>query len=994
MAILAAGFVAPARAQVAAQFSYGGPIPLGGGFSDPYGVAVDSGGNVFVADHNNGVLEIPASCIDGANNAGCTKTLGKVGSNVISTAYSVAVDGSGNVYATDSGHNLWQILGSCLLNTATDPSTCGATPVGLPSGPNKASVVAVDGSGVVYIVDNNGSVWKLQSGSATQLGSGFSNSSGITVDRSGNVYIANQSYTDPNVYRLQGGCGVSSPGSATCPATQLGNGFTYPRGVAVDSSGNVFVGDNGSASNNALKEIPASCISTATPSTCTPVTLAGPSSGNFYGVAVDGSGNVYVADNTHYTVTKYLRPAVDFGLVAVGSPSASMQLTFSITTGGTLGAPQALTMGAPNLDFAVDSATAPTCTGSVTAGQNCTVNVIFTPKYAGLRMGAVVLYDDSATPQVVATALVHGIGTGPQVAFNAPMPATLPTLGSFTLPQSIAVDGAGNVYVTEAGGVNTVKKIAAGCMGSSCPSTTLSTSGDFNSPVGVAVDGAGNVYVADYGNNAVKEIAAGCTGSCPSITLSTSGDFNRPMGVAVDGAGNVYVADMRNSAVKEIAAGCTGSCPSTTLSTSGDFTNPDGVAVDGAGNVYIADGSPGVVKKIAAGCTGSCPSITLSTSGDFISPVGVAVDGAGNVYVAALGNGAVKEIAAGCTGSCSSTTLSTSGDFANLVDVAVDGAGNVYVADSYLGAVKELPRATPPTLTFDTTGGASTNGPVVLQNIGADPLGNDPLTFAAPGSGTNPLLSAGFTLDTSLSTACPVVSAGGTPGTLASGASCTIQVDYGGTGVFSGLAVPMDDSLNAAAPNYATQPIPLMVGTGSWLTIAPATMPETTYGQSFSAAMTAVLPDGTTDPNNYVCSNGGSMAFPAGYSVGMLSCTIGFSGNAGSAISAGSWPVVVSVYDAASPMNAGTQFYMLKVNPAPLTVTLHTGNKTYDSSADATALSTCSLGGVVSGDDIVCTVTSASFDDASVGGGKTVTAEVSIAVGPSGNGNLGNYSLA
>jgi hypothetical protein len=134
---------------------------------------------------------------------------------------------------------------------------------------------------------------------------------------------------------------------------------------------------------------------------------------------------------------------VSFGSQAVGSAQAQTAVTFNVTTGGTLDAtPLVLTTGAPNLDYTLG--TGSTCTGSVLAGT-CTVNVVFTPKAPGQRLGAVVLTSGGAT---VATALLSGTGTGAAVVF--PGNAATTTLGSgFSLPAGVAVDGAGNVYVAD-----------------------------------------------------------------------------------------------------------------------------------------------------------------------------------------------------------------------------------------------------------------------------------------------------------------------------------------------------------------------------------------------------------------------------------------------------------------------------------------------------------------------------------------------------------------
>jgi hypothetical protein len=104
---------------------------------------------------------------------------------------------------------------------------------------------------------------------------------------------------------------------------------------------------------------------------------------------------------------------VSFGSQTVGSAQAQTTVTFSVTTGGALDTtPLVLTTGAPNLDYTLG--TGSTCTGTVSTGT-CTVNVVFTPKAPGQRLGAVVLTSGGAT---VATALLHGTGTGAAVVFE------------------------------------------------------------------------------------------------------------------------------------------------------------------------------------------------------------------------------------------------------------------------------------------------------------------------------------------------------------------------------------------------------------------------------------------------------------------------------------------------------------------------------------------------------------------------------------------------
>jgi kumamolisin len=179
------------------------------------------------------------------------------------------------------------------------------------------------------------------------------------------------------------------------------------------------------------------------------------------------------------------------------------------------------------------------------------------------------------------------------LAVNGSIPAspTIETLGSgFNHPFGVAVDGNGNVFVADRYN-SEVKEILA-VNGSIPASPTINTLGSgFNQPDGVAVDGNGNVYVADTLNNAVKELLAVDGSVPPTPTIETLGSgFIYPFGVAVDGNGNVYVADYDNNAVKEILA-VNGSIPaSPTINTlGGSFVNPTGVAVVGTGNVYVAE---------------------------------------------------------------------------------------------------------------------------------------------------------------------------------------------------------------------------------------------------------------------------------------------------------------------------------------------------------------------------------------------------------------------
>jgi sugar lactone lactonase YvrE len=566
----------------------------------------------------------------------------------------------------------------------------------------------------------------------------------------------------------------------------LGGGFFYPVGVAVDSSGFVYVIDHTPTTSSLVKEM----VNTCTSSSCVG-TLGGGFAG-LQGVAVDGSGNVYVSvsNSNNNEVIEVVRHGVSFPSTNVGS-STTATVTFTIWSGGAIGTPAVVTQGSSGRDF-TDTGTG-TCTttngagNSYSADATCTVDVTFAPKFAGTRYGAVELTDTSGA--VIATAYVYGTGKGPQVVFNAPLtPATLG--GGFNSPSGTAMDGSGNVYVADAFN-HAVKEIPAGCALSGC---VITVGGGFGQPQGVAVDGSGNIFVADPGNNAVYEMASTCRSS--GCVSSLGGGFYNPSGVAVDSNRNVYVADSSNRVVKVMSSLCTS--PGCVSMLGGGFSQFYGVAVDGSGNVYVADTNYNAVRKMANTCTSSSCVTTLG--GGFNTPQGIAVDGNGNVYVADAGNNAVKVMANTCTStlyassSCTVTTLGSG--YSYPAGVAVDGSGNVYVANTGNNAVKELNRAAP-ALNFATTavGAASSDSPktLVLQNIG-----NSALTFLAPASGGNPSISTGFSIGNA--STCPQLTPSSSAGTLASGASCTDVISFTpvAKGNDSGSVEITDNTLNVS----------------------------------------------------------------------------------------------------------------------------------------------------------------------------------------------------
>ena len=797
--VLGIAFGSVASAQTA-HFSYA-QVTVGSGVNQPAGVAVDGSGNVFVADQGaNAVYEIVA--VDGVvSNTSTVKTVG----GGFSSPTGVAVDGNGNVFVADYSNSAVKeivAVGGVVSSTST-VNTLG-------SGFRFPTGVAVDGSGNVFIADSGNNAVKeiLAAGgyiAVNTLGSGFSQPQGVAVDASGDVFVAD---TNNNAVEE-----IEAAGNYTTVNT-LGSGFGYPSGVAVDGSGNVFVVDHG---NSALKEILAA-------GGYTTVNTLGSGFSASEGIAVDGSGNVFLADVGIGLVVKLETGAVDFGSVAIGQKSAAISLTFTFDSSGSIELPSVLTQGAARLDFA-DAGTGSCNTDGTAhtynAGDTCTVDVTFAPKFAGPRYGAVVLSDVAGN--VIATGNVHGSGTGPQVSF---LPGSQLTVsGSFVGPDGVAVDGSGNVFVADSNAV--IEVLAAG----GYVTVKALGSGHFTiGAAGVAVDGSGNVFVADPNNNAVKEILA--AGGYVTVKALGSG-FNQPMGVAVDGNGNVFVADFGNNAVKEILA--VGGYTTVNPLGSG-FSQPVGVAVDGNGNVFVADFGNNAVKEILA--AGGYTTVNPLGSG-FSQPMGVAVDGNGNVFVADHGNGRVKEILA-ASGYTTVNTLvveTWGGGFYQPMGVAVDGSGNVFVTysiyyTSYGYGVMKLDYADAPSLSFASTdvGLSSFDSPhtVTVQNIG-----NAPLTFTGLSYPTDFPESGADDCSTS------------TP--LAAGASCPLTISFTPTtaAYLSETVALTDNNLNTASTQNIT-----VSGTGephqTTPTIVWSPPPTINFGSNLSALLNATAQDPNT----------------------------------------------------------------------------------------------------------------------------------------------------
>jgi sugar lactone lactonase YvrE len=618
-------------------------------FFSPTGVAVDGAGNIYIADVGDHTIRKVTAGGAVTTFAGISGQAGSGDGAGTSASflypYALAVDGGGNVYVADSGNqNIRKITaGGTVTTLAGTPGVVGsADGSGAAAQFNDPQGIAVDGAGNVYVSDTNNSTIRMISpagnvttlaGSAGQTGSTdgtgssarFNYPFGIVADNGGNVYVAD--FENSTIRKIAPGGSVitlaGSPqqaGSSDGPAGSAR--FNHPEDVAVDGSGNVYVLDT---SNQTVRQISVGgAVSTLAGNPGMSGRLDGTGAGAsfFYpsGIAV-GASNVYVADTGNHS----LRVLTVGGAVSTLAGAAGQEGSSDGTGSGAL--------------FAYPDGVAVDVTGNIfIADTNNNTIRKMTPG------GVVTTYAGQAGPP--------GSADGPaaNARFNSPTGVAADVFGN------VYVADAGNSTIRRINSSGLVSTVAgqAGVHGSS---DGIGSGALFNSPEGIAVDGVGNVYVADTNNCTVRLVTplgivttlAGSPGQTGSADGTGSGArFDGPYAVAVDSLSNVYVSDFFNATIRVInnahvvstLAG-TAQQPGFTDATGAPakFNQVYGVAVDGSGNLFVTDTYNRAVRKIA-------PGGTVTTIGGpasrFFYPQGIAVDAAGNLYVADGDNQAIN----------------------------------------------------------------------------------------------------------------------------------------------------------------------------------------------------------------------------------------------------------------------------------------------------------------------------------------------------------------
>lgn len=654
----------------------------------------------------------------------------------------VSVDGAGNLYIADYSHmRIRKVSGSGVITTLAGSGRQGFCGDGGPA--TKACLafptgVVVDPEGSVYIADTfNHRIRKVTpSGTiSTFAGNGSEGYCGddgpatsaclalpsaVALDRSGNLYVSDsgnnriRKVTPSGMIATVAGNGTAGycgdGGLATIACLKLsrdGYSFPYPAGVGVDSSGNLYIADAG---NNRVRKVSPSGTIT---------TVAGSGEGGWCGdagpaagiclrrpraVAVDGDGNLYIADVRIRRVTPSgmldtLAGDCSHGVLGDGGPASSA--CFSGPVGITLDPSGNIYVGDSNA-FRVrkfrPSGIIETVAGNGSWGW-CGDGGPGTSACLSSPSGVAVdpsgnLYvadsDNNRIRKVTPSGQISTIaGNGWSLCGYGNGDGGSATDACLAGPTDVALDLLGNIYIAEWGRIRKVAPsgiittVAGSGTGGDphyyyCGDGGPATRACLHQPVGIALNLAGDLFIADSGNNRIRKVSA-ATGAISTVagngSSSFCGDggpavdacFDFPSRVAVDLFGNIYIADSYNHRIREVSAttgtistvagnGTDSFCGDGGPATSACLNFPLGVTVDGSGDLLIADTRnyrlrkvtrAGIIHTVAGiGTADFCGDGEPAASACLNDPMGVAFDPlARELYVADSANDRVRKVA-------------------------------------------------------------------------------------------------------------------------------------------------------------------------------------------------------------------------------------------------------------------------------------------------------------------------------------------------------------
>ncbi len=695
-------------------FSGDAGLAINANLSQPQGVAVDGDGNIFIADRNNHrIRKVDAatgviSTVAGNGTAGFSGDGGLAVDAMLNFPKRVAVDSAGNLFIAD--------LNNARIRKVDGATGIITTVVGGGSGydgslatdatiDNPDSVI-VDDMGNLYLTTEHrirkvDATTKIISTVAGTGAAGFGGDgeaavnarldspSDLAIDEAGNLFIADTG--NELIRKVDGATGIISTIAGAGVGSDGGPAVTAllpePDSVAVDEFGNVFIVTNGR-----IRRIDAvtSLIST----------VAGGGSGGDGGlatntalnvpqdIAIDSDTNIFVAEFNGQRIRKIPLATNNFSLDDA-NPNDSDGVNQSATFADIPAATYQISEIVPD-GWQLSNVT---CTGGSDSGTvtDETLFVTISPDeqvtctFNNDKLGSLTIIKE-ATPE-----------DGTDFSFTASGPSFLAPpvfetqwgtngtgAGQFQNSYGVAVDASGNVYVVD-GNNDRIQKFDSSGIYLSQWGTFGTSDGQFRSPRDIAIDHNDNIYVVDTSNDRIQKFDSnGIYLTQWGTTGSSDGQFNQPYGVAVDSSGNVYVTDRNNHRIQKFDSdGVYLAQWGTNGTGDGQFEQPFGVAIDNDDNVYVADTFNHRIQKFDSDGSYVTQWGTNGTGdGQFDIPFHLGIDGKGNVYVTDFNNHRIQKFDSSGTYLAQWGTNGTgAGQFQNTYGVAVDDKGNVYVTD-------------------------------------------------------------------------------------------------------------------------------------------------------------------------------------------------------------------------------------------------------------------------------------------------------------------------